>query len=439
MSTPENANEPKTPAEKVKTFPHRPGVYLMKNAAGVVIYIGKAKDLYSRAGSYFLKRAVYDDRINYWMGEVQDIDFIETDSEVDALLAESRLIKDIQPKYNKDLKDSKTFPYLQIRTREPFPRVEITRQPKSSGVKLFGPFTKPTALKGAVLALQKVFKFRTCTLSIEENDERWRWFRPCVLYSIHQCSGPCNFRIKKGEYRKNIVRLIRFFNGKKKRLLLDLKAEMRAAASEKHYETAAELRDQIHDLETLPQRGSIETDIQPEVFAVDPRRGVIALKKIFKLETFPRVIEGIDIAHLSGTDMVAGLVHFIDGLPFKPGYRHFKIRTVNGIDDFACMAEVVSRRFSHTEAEHPAPDILLIDGGKGQLHSVLDALSRTPLQPGLVISLAKREEEVYVPDWDEPLRLSKHSFALRLLQYVRDESHRFAQHYHHILRGKRIP
>lgn len=428
----------KTPAEKVKEFPHRPGVYLMKNAAGVVIYIGKAKDLHNRAGSYFLKNAAYDERINYWVGEVEDIDYIETESEVDALLAESRLIKDIQPKHNKDLKDSKTFPYLQIRTREPFPRVEITRQPKSRGVKLFGPFTKASSLKGAVLALQKCFKFRTCTLSIEENDERWRWFRPCVLHSIHQCSGPCNFRINKADYRKNIARLIRFFDGKKKHLLAELKAEMNIAAQEKRYEKAAELRDQIHDLETLNQRGDIDTDVQPEVFSVDPRRGVIALKKIFKLEAFPRVIEGIDIAHLSGTDMVASLVHFIDGLPFKPGYRHYKIQTVSGVDDFACMAEVIMRRFSHSEAEQPAPDILLIDGGKGQLHSVLDALSKTPLQPGLVISLAKREEEVYVPNQDEPLRLSRHSFALRLLQYVRDESHRFAQHYHHILRGKRF-
>jgi excinuclease ABC subunit C len=232
--------------------------------------------------------------------------------------------------------------------------------------------------------------------------------------------------------------LVRFLEGKKKSLLADLRREMHEAANERHYELAAELRDQIHHLETLDQRGEIDTHIQPEAFMIDPRRGVLGLQKILKLEKIPRTIEGIDIAHLSGTDMVAGLVRFIDGLPFKPGYRRYKIKTVQGIDDFASLVEVVTRRFSHEEPDYPLPDLLLIDGGKGQLHSVETALSRTPFQPGLVISLAKREEEVFVPNQENPLRLSRHSFALRLLQYVRDEAHRFAQHYHHILRKNRF-
>jgi excinuclease ABC subunit C len=431
-----NNNSPA--AEKVRTFPHRPGVYLMKDTAERVIYIGKAKDLRNRAGSYFHKAALEDSRTAPLIPEIFDIDFIETESEVDALLLEARLIKDIQPKYNRDLKDSKTFPYLQIRTREPFPRVEMTRSPKEHGVKLFGPFTNSSGLRGAILVLRKIFKFRTCTLDLRPNDERWRWFRPCLLYSIHQCSAPCNFRITPDEYRKNINRLIRFMEGHKKLLLAELRREMQIAAAERHYELAAELRDQIHDLETLDQRGNIETNVQPEVFMIDPRRGVLGLQKIFKLEKIPRTIEGIDIAHLGGTDMVASLVQFIDGLPFKSGYRRYKIKTVKGIDDFACMAEVVTRRFSHTESEHAPPDILLIDGGKGQLNSVLTALSRTPQQPGLVISLAKRDEEIFVPNQEEPLKLSRHSFSLRLLQYVRDEAHRFAQHYHHILRKNRF-
>ncbi|MDR1962799.1 MAG: excinuclease ABC subunit UvrC [Planctomycetaceae bacterium] len=425
-------------AEKVRMFPHRPGVYLMKDGAECVIYIGKAKDLRNRAGSYFHKTALEDARTAPLIPEIRDIDFIETESEVDALLLEARLIKDIQPKYNRDLKDSKTFPYLQIRTREPFPRVEITRTPKDHGVKLFGPFTNSSGLRGAILVLQKIFRFRSCTLDLRTDDERWRWFRPCLLHSIHQCSAPCNFRITAEEYRKNINRLVRFLEGKKKSLLADLHREMQDAAGQRQYELAAELRDQIHNLETLNQRGEIDTNIQPEAFMVDPRRGVLGLQKIFKLEKIPRIIEGIDIAHLGGTDMVASLVQFIDGLPFKPGYRRYKIKTVRGIDDFASMAEVVTRRFSHNEADHPPPDLLLIDGGKGQLHSVLTALSKTPLQPGFVLSLAKREEEVYVPNQTEPLKLSRHSFALRLLQYVRDEAHRFAQHYHHILRKNRF-
>jgi len=425
-------------AEKAKTLPHAPGVYLMKDTAERVIYVGKAKDLRNRVSSYFHKAALEDARTAPLIPEIHDIDTIQTESEVDALLLEARLIKDLRPKYNRDLKDSKTFPYLQIRTREPFPRVEMTRIPKEHGVKLFGPFVKSSELRGAILALQKIFKFRTCTLDIRLNDERWRWFRPCLLHSLNQCSAPCNYRVGVEEYRKNIYRLMRVLEGKKKQLLAELQREMKSAAAEMRYEAAAELRDQIHHLSTLDQRGNVETHLQPELFAVDPRQGVLALKKVFKLETIPRVIEGIDIAHLGGSDMVASLVRFIDGLPFKPGYRRYKIKSVSGIDDFASIAEVVSRRFSHEEWEQPVPDILLIDGGKGQLNSALSALEHTPQRPGLVVSLAKQEEEIFVPNQDEPIKLTRRSFALRLLQYVRDESHRFAQHYHHLLRQKRF-
>ncbi len=429
-----------TAEEKVKQFPHCPGVYLMKDAADCVIYIGKAKDLRNRAGSYFHKAAAEDARTGPLVKEICDVDFLKAESEVDALLMEARLIKDIQPKFNRDLKDSKTFPYLQIRTREPFPRVEMTRTPKEHGVKIFGPFTNSSGLRGAILVLQKIFRYRTCTLDIRTNDERWRWFRPCILHSIHQCSAPCNFRITPEDYRKNIRRLIRFLEGNKKLLLGELRRDMEQAAKDRRYEIAAEIRDQIRDLETLDQRGEIDTHVQPEAFQIDPRRGVLGLQKIFKLEKPPRVVEGVDIAHLGGTDMVASLVHFIDGLPFKPGYRRYKIKTVKGVDDFASLAEVVSRRFSHHDGDaNPPPDILLIDGGKGQLNAVLAAIKDAPMQPGLILSLAKRDEEVYIPGQEEPLKLSRHSFALRLLQYVRDEAHRFAQHYHHILRKNRVP
>ena len=433
--------------EKVKNLPHTPGVYLMKDSAERVIYIGKAKDLRNRVSSYFHKAALEDHRTAAFVPEIADIDYIETENEVDALLLEARLIKDIQPKYNRDLKDSKTFPYLQIRTRDPFPRVEMTRTPKEHGVKLFGPFTNSTGLRGAILTLQKIFRFRTCTLDIQLNDERWRWYRPCILHSINQCSAPCHYRITAEEYRKNIHRLVRVLEGKRKQLLAELQREMKLAAEEKRYETAAELRDQIHNLSTLDQRGSIETHVQPELFAVDPRRGVLGLQRVFKLEKIPRIIEGIDIAHLGGSDMVASLVRFIDGLPFKPGYRRYKIKTVSGVNDYACIAEVVTRRFSHNDWEQsepqssdgdPVPNILLIDGGRGQLNSALSVLEDLPQKPELVLALAKQAEEIFVPGREEPLKLDRRSFALRLLQYVRDESHRFAQHYHHLLRQKRF-
>ena len=425
-------------AEKVKTLPHAPGVYLMKDNAERVIYIGKAKDLRNRASSYFHKAALEDTRTATFVTEIEDIDFIETENEVDALLLEARLIKDIQPKYNRDLKDSKTFPYLQIRMRDPFPRVEITRTPKEHGVKLFGPFTNSAGLRGAFLALQKIFKFRTCTLDIQPNDERWRWFRPCILHSINQCSAPCHYRKTAEEYRKNIHRLVRVLDGKRTQLLADLHREMKQAAEEKHYETAAEIRDQIHNLATLDQRGNVKTNLQPELFAIDPRRGVLGLQRVFKLEKIPRIIEGIDIAHLGGNDMAASLVRFIDGLPFKPGYRRYKIKSVSGVNDYACIAEVIMRRFSHDHdgEEQSLPDILLIDGGKGQLNASMSALEHCPFKPGLMIALAKKEEEIFVQGQEEPFKLNRRSFALRLLQYVRDESHRFAQHYHHLLRRK---
>jgi excinuclease ABC subunit C len=425
------------PAEKVRSFPHKPGVYLMKDAAGRLIYVGKAKDLRSRAGSYFLKAAAEEPRTARLVQEIRDVDYLEAESEVDALLVEARLIKDIQPKFNQDLKDDKTFPYLEIHAGDDFPRVEFTREPSPRGTKLYGPFASAAGLRGAIQVLQKIFKFRTCSLDIQEGDSRWQWFRPCLLAAIRQCTAPCNLRISKEEYRKDIRRLQKFLEGNKQGLLQEMREEMLAAAGDLRYEEAARLRDELHLLETLDQRGELDTHVQPEVFPVDPKKGLAGLKKVLGLENQPRVIEGVDIAHLAGAETVAGLVQFIDGLPFKPGYKHFKIRQVEGIDDVASIHEVVARRFQrlHDQGE-VFPDILLIDGGKGQLNAALAAFSALQIEPPMVVSLAKRLEEVFVMHREGPLRLARRSFALRLLQYVRDEAHRFAQHYHHILRRR---
>jgi excinuclease ABC subunit C len=424
-------------AEKVKSFPHAPGVYLMKDHSGVVIYIGKAKNLRNRAGSYFLKAAAQEERTALWIHEICDIDFMQCDSEVDALLAESRLIKDIQPKYNKEQKDDKSFPYLMISTREDFPRVEVTRQPDSSGVKLYGPFASAGALRGAVQVLQRIFKFRTCSLDIDEDDQRWRWFRPCLLASIAQCSAPCNQSISKEDYRLDIKRLQTFLDGGKRKLLNELQEEMRQAAKQLEFEKAARLRDEVQMLERLDERGQLDTHVQPQVFYIDPKKGLAGLQKVFKLKSPPRVIEGVDIAHLGGNETVASLVQFLDGLPFKPGYRRYKIRDVKGVDDFRSIHEVVARRFRRlSNQQETFPDLLLIDGGKGQLSAAVAAFRDQGIEPPTLLSLAKQEEEIFLPGQSEPIRLSRHAFALRLLQYVRDEAHRFAQHYHHILRSK---
>jgi excinuclease ABC subunit C len=426
------------PAEKVKQFPTTPGLYLMKDAQGRVIYIGKAKNLRSRASSYFQKTATGDRRICDWISEVCDIEFLSADSEVDALLYEARLVKDIQPKHNRVLKDDKTFPYLQITTGEDFPRVNFTREPRDHGVKLYGPFPRAKTLRGAIQVLQRVFKFRTCSLDIEEDDPRWRWFRPCLLASIGQCTAPCNLRIDRESYRAGIRRLQMFLDGKKDVLLKEMTDEMREASKQLLFEKAARLRDEIKSLENLSLRGNLARHAQPEVFYVDPRKGLQGLKRVLKLDSTPRTIDGVDIAHLGGNEMVGSLVRFVDGLPFKPGYRKYQIKSVEGIDDFAAIREVVSRRIkSLQERDEPLPDIWLIDGGKGQLSSALAAFDTFKIVPPAVIALAKREEQIFVQGRPDPIVLSRRSFALRLLQYVRDEAHRFAQHYHHLLRKKR--
>lgn len=430
---------PLTPAEKAKTFPATPGVYLMKDTAGTVIYVGKAKALRVRTGHYFTKEATVDPRTCELVKHIADIDFIPCETEVDALLREARLIKDLRPRFNKDLKDGKSFPYIQVRTREEYPRVEITRTPRRRGVRLYGPFLSKARVRDAVNVLQKVLKFRTCALDIKSDDDRWRWFRPCLLHSIRQCTAPCNFRVSRDDYRRQIRKLILVLEGKTTKLFRRMEAEMKEASAALQFEKAARLRDEIAALKKLELRGEVDTHVQPEVFHIDPKKGLRGLQKVLGLEKTPRSIEGVDIAHLGGEDTVASLVSFLDGLPFKDGYRKFRIKSVRGVDDFASMREVVSRRFKRLHDDEAVfPDILLIDGGKGQLNAAMDAFRAIGVDPPTVISLAKQEEEIFRPGEAESIKLSRHSAALRLLQYVRDEAHRFAQHYLHTLRKRRL-
>jgi len=409
----------------------------MKDRAGRVLYVGKAVNLRNRAGSYFTKAAASDRRTADLVPQIADIDCIPTDSEVDALLMEARLVKDIQPPFNQELKDDKSFPYLEITTREDFPRVEFTRQPRSKGTRLYGPFTSAKKLRATIAVLQRIFRFRTCSLDIDAEDRRWQWFRPCLLASINQCTAPCNLRISQADYRRDIERLKLFLDGQKGALLAQMRAEMKQAAVALKFETAARIRDELKALEDLSLRGNLRDHQQPEVFPIDPKRGLAGLQKILKLAQPPRRIEGVDIAHLGGTNTVASLVQFLDGLPFKPGYKRFKIKSVEGIDDYASIGEVVSRRLHGLQRDgEPFPDLLLIDGGKGQLGSALEAMRALGIQGPPTISLAKQHEELWIPGEAEPRRLSRHGHALRLLQYVRDEAHRFAQHYHHLLRGQ---
>jgi len=442
---------------RLKGFPLGPGLYFMKDSAGRVLYIGKAKNLRSRVASYFQPSADLvasrGPKIGEMIDKVVDVDFLEAANEVDAILQEARLIKDIRPPYNTDLADDKSFPYLEIATGDDFPGVYTTRKPRTTASRLFGPFTAAKELRAVLVELQKIFKFRTCRLDIKAADDRRRFFRPCILYSIKQCTAPCAAKINKAEYKKIIADLTKFLKSKRSVVLRHLKKQMTAASAALDYEKAAILRDRIRLIERLDRRGIPTEHVQPEVFAADPAEALLKLQKILDSPQPIRIIEGIDVANICGREAVGALVKFIDGRPFKNGYRRFKIKTVKGVDDYAMIAEVVKRRYKYALAgEELWPDLILIDGGIGQLHAAEAALdemidsgqtkqkrnTRYAIRNMRIASIAKKEELIYLQGTDRPLKLPRTSAALKLLQYVRDEAHRFAQHYFHILQSKKI-
>jgi len=448
----------------IKAFPTGPGLYFMKGRADKVLYIGKAKNLRSRVAGYFQQSADLTasrgPKIAEMVAKVRTIDFLEADSEVDAMLQEARLIKDIRPAYNTDMIDDKTFPYLEITTRDDFPGVYITRKPRPSGSRLFGPFTGAKDLRQVLVVLQKIFKFRTCKLTIAEDDPKRAFFRPCILYSIKQCTAPCAARIDKAQYKKMVIGdLVGFLRSKRSVVMRRLRKQMGEAAQGLDYESAAIFRDRIRLIERLDRRGTPDGNVQPEVFAADPARALIQLRKILQSTEPVRIIEGIDVANIAGAEAVGSLVKFIDGKPFKSGYRRFKIKTVKGIDDYAMIAEVVRRRYKYAmQGREIWPDLILIDGGMGHLRTAQRALKdmiaanqpkhkteknrkgkRIKATPNTKIaSIAKKQELIYIRPSGKPLNLPANSPARKLLQYVRDEAHRFAQDYHHILRSKKM-
>ncbi|MEZ6317131.1 MAG: excinuclease ABC subunit UvrC [Phycisphaerales bacterium] len=441
-----------------RDLPPVPGVYLMKDHKGVVVYVGKAIKLPDRVSSYFIPST----DLGVWKGrlldEVHTFDILTCETEWEALLAENRLIKDVRPKFNARQTDDKTFPYLVVTQREDYPRVFVTRNPtgvdpktgevspEMKGAKVFGPFTNAGALREAIQSLQRVFKYRTCSLDIVAGDPRNRRFRPCLLASIGQCTAPCNESISVTAYRKDVDRFTRFLGSKRSQMLRELRAEMDAASQALDFEQAAAIRDQIRAIEKLDERAEARDGWQPEteIGYVDPVKGTRALQKVLGLDKPVRCLEGIDIAHLQGGETVGSKVCFVDGRPFKDEYRRYRIKTAENLpggrtnDDYASIREVVSRRYREAGAgEELYPDVILIDGGLGQLHAALEAFDSLDVRPPMVISLAKKEELIYVQRRAEPIRLARSNAGLRLCQQVRDEAHRFAQHYHHVLRRKK--
>ncbi len=432
---------------RARDLPPNPGVYLMKDSTGAVIYVGKALRLPDRVSSYFIPSATLGARKQPMIELIADFDVIPCEGEWEALLMEARLIKDLQPRFNERLLDDKSFPYLVVTMRDEFPAVFVTHNPtdpKFRGARTLGPFVSGGSLRHAVQILQRVFKYRTCELDIRAANPQNAGFRPCLLHAIGQCTAPCANRITAAAYRDDIDRFLRFLSSKRSIMLRELQSEMDRAAQEHNFEHAAVLRDQIRAIGRLDEREHRgqegEFDWQPEVTGLihDPAKGLASLQKTLGCETPIRCVEAIDIAHLGGDETVGSKVCFVDGRPYKDGYRRYRIRTVAN-DDYRAIQEVVTRRYREAGEGHELyPDLILIDGGQGQLSAALAAFATLAEQPPLVIGLAKKEELIFRPGVDLPLRLGRENLGLKLCQAIRDEAHRFAQHYHHLLRSKRM-
>jgi excinuclease ABC subunit C len=511
----------------ISSLPHEPGCYLFRDAKGTILYIGKAKDLKKRVGSYFRKRDL-DQKTRMMVDAADNLDYIVTGNEVEALILENSLIKKHQPRFNIDLKDAKAYAYIQL-TDEPFPAIRIARNPAGPGT-FFGPFVSAAERDYIRDLVKRTFHLRTCK-KLQK--------RGCLRYHIHTCSAPCRGGITREAYADLVKNAQFVLRGKTSELLAILKTEMAERAGAKDFERALLIRDQIRALEHLSSRQDIsrrkEDDediinyrvsqgivhlmlfnlyrgtlgnknefsfeyhtefleefivqyysdnpvpsevIIPEqvgepvteflslakgkhVIVTVPRIGVkkrllelvaknieaqyyagqirvLELQEALGLDSPPEVIECIDISHLSGSLVVGSMVRFTNGKPDKKNYRRFRIRTVEGIDDPKAIGEVVRRRYTRLMKEgSPLPDLVMVDGGRTQLLAGMAVLSE--IGAGIpVISLAKKEEEVYVPGRTTPLPLSRKEQGSLYLQEIRNEAHRFALAYHHLLRKKEL-
>jgi len=540
--------------EKIRTMPPNPGVYLMKDDAGKVLYVGKAASLARRVRDYFGPNAKLHAMTPGLMPHVRDVDYIITDNEVEALILENNLVKRHKPRYNVKLKDDKRYPYLKV-TGETFPRISMIRTVERDGAKYFGPYVHAKATRQTLKEITKAFPIRTCDLNIEEGKTD---HRPCLDFHIGRCLGPCAGLVDKEEYQEVCKGVCFFLKGNGKVILKELAEKMKAAASQLDFERAAQIRDRIegiqrilekqkvsssngedqdvigfyqkadescvqifmvrggklidrehffltgseesspaeiltafveqyyqdasfvpgvvilqNDLEMpeaikawletkrgasvalhVPQRGKklnmvqmaarnakdiLEREKDQTVFKMDDNPSLIGLRDLLSLPRQPHRIDAFDISNLGGSMAVGSMVVFQDGKPEKSEYRRYRIRTVEGQDDFAMMREVITRRFRRAlEEQTPLPDLVLVDGGKGQLSAALAALEDLGLedkQP--IIGLAKKFEHIFLPGESDPIILSNRDAVLHLIQRIRDEAHRFAVAYHRKLREKK--
>jgi len=546
-----------TLSEKLQNLPAKSGCYLFRDKSGKILYVGKAAILRNRVRSYFQQGRPFHPKLEALVKRIADMEFIVTDSEVEALILENNLIKEHKPRYNISLRDDKSYPYIRI-TNEDFPQVFITRKLVRDGSHYFGPYTEVKTVRYILKTLQRLFPVRSCRFDLNSETIARGKVQLCLDYYIHKCKGPCQKLISRDEYHQVIDRVRRFLNGRTDDIVRELKDDMRRSAADLQFEEAARLRDKLEILEQyrnaqkivqsderdrdvlalakvdddacaalfriregkvigrlhyyldqvewqtptdicesfinqyyfktedipqeiyiqdeLPQQAAIEQWLSErsgrKVHLIAPKIGekrkllemveknarflleelklqkmkaqdyvphsVKALQRDLRLLKEPRRMECFDISNIQGTDPVASMVCFEDGKPKKSEYRRFNIESMDTPDDFAMMREVIRRRYSRLLSEQkPLPDLIIVDGGKGQLSSALAILTELNITGQPIIGLAKRLEEVFFPGVSDAQTLPKSSSSLRLLQQIRDEAHRFAITFHRERRKKR--
>lgn len=430
-------------AAKLKTLPHTPGVYFHKNAHGQIIYVGKAAVLKNRVRQYFQDSRVRDPKTDALVAEIADTDWIEVESEIDALFLESEMVKRYKPRYNILLQDDRSQIFVRITIRDAYPYISFTRQPLDDGAEYFGPYYNGFAVKKALRYLRRIFPYSTHAVMPT---------RVCLQYHLGLCPGVEEQRISSTDYKKILHKLILYLKGERQKLIKQLEAEMNLAAKGQDYELAAKRRNQIYNLREL-QKQILFSD--REFMDISKDQALSGLSQLLGIP-IPRRIEGYDISHMQGTNNVASMVVASSGVADKAEYRKFKMR-LPGNNDFGHMHETLSRRFSGKHLDWPKPDLLLIDGGKGQLNTALDALEERGVKIP-AIGLAKRLEEIvihknrssitldtsnypetFVSEFEDfyVVLLPKDSHIVKLLQRIRDESHRFAVSYHTVLKRQR--
>jgi excinuclease ABC subunit C len=418
--------------EKIKKIPQKPGVYLMRDELGGVIYVGTATRLKSRVRSHFASRqpSVKDDAM---MSLVRDIDIIALKSPQEAMILECQYIKEFKPKFNVSYRDDKAYPFLKVTLNEAFPRFLVTRLKKPDGALYLGPYTDAGALRKTISELERIFRIRTCSPVHPGQYD----YDHCLYQKMKWCSAPCVEKISKEDYRKSVEDACQVLLGHSSDLMAQIRREMEQASKDLKFEYAAELRDRIAALEKIV--GTRTRSIQKfKRISSHTEEEAKELGQVLGLDQPPHRIEAFDISNFSGKEAVGSMVHFYEGRPDKRFYRRFKIRGVVGIDDFAMIREVVGRRYRRLKEEgSPLPDLILIDGGKGQLSSALSVLGEIGVTQTAVIGLAKRYEQIVTPYGSE-ISLPRDSGALHLIQRIRDEAHRFAVTYHKKLRKAKL-